>query len=89
MARYGGMLSKQSKYGFRQGGDELHLEKLMPDAHMRVCVFGVCESSLMYNASSEDEDVNVLASVCLLQNVSMCVFLCPPKPNTVNSSVLS
>lgn len=92
MARYREILSKQSKYGFRQGEDELHLEKLMPDMHKcviaYVCVC-VCLSMLMYNGSSEDEDVNVPVYVCALQGVCMCVFPCPPKPNTVNSSLLS
>lgn len=39
MARYREILSKQSKYGFRQGGDELHLETLMPDSHECVHVY--------------------------------------------------
>lgn len=68
-------------------GDELHLEKLMPDMHdVCMCVY-LC--MLTYDGSSEDEDVSVLVYVCALQGVCMCVFPCPPKPNTVNSSLLS
>lgn len=92
MARYREILSKQSKYGCRQGGDELHLEKLMPDTNKCVHAYVflcVCESVLVHNGSSEDEDVNVLVYVCALQGVCMCVFPRPPKPNTVNSSLLS
>lgn len=42
MARSAGILGKQSKYGFRQGVDELHLDNLMPDifesVRAHVCV---------------------------------------------------
>lgn len=47
----------------------------------------VCLSMLMYNGSTEDFDV--LVNAYALEDVCMCVFPCPPKPNTVNSSLLS
>lgn len=62
--------------------------KIRMSVHMFLCV---CGSMLMYNGSSDDEDVNVLVCVyvCGAECLCVCVFPCPPKPNTVNSSMLS
>lgn len=68
------------------GEDELHLEKLRLGVCLDTECVCVCDCK---RTSSEDEEINVCACVCALENVSMCVFPCPPKPNTVNSSMLS
>lgn len=54
-----------------------------------VPLVSVCVCICMLMAALADEDVNVRLFVCELQGACMCVFLRPPKANTVNSSQLS